>query len=274
MKLHPLALLAAMATLAIAPTASANIPVVTAATYCAEGAPAISWNVTMSNYTLYGTPTTDENYNVNVELSLDGGPWMLYQVGEVTFLNNHTFSGSATLPLGTLSARVRVIALGAWTSGRIVEVYEYATLSMTEAGAEVFELPQDCEPPPPPPPTNPGTGTPGYWKNHPEAWPVSSLVIGGVTYTQAELLGFLGGSTSRDVTRIMARAVIAAELNGLIGNDTSCIDAVLDDANAWLVVNPIGSGLKGSSDAWAVGGPIATTLDDYNNGLICAPHRG
>ena len=22
--------------------------------------------------------------------------------------------------------------------------------------------------------SNPGTGTPGYWKNHPEAWPVSS----------------------------------------------------------------------------------------------------
>ena len=32
--------------------------------------------------------------------------------------------------------------------------------------------------------TNPGTGTPGFWKNHPEAWPVSSVTVGGVTYTK------------------------------------------------------------------------------------------
>jgi len=29
--------------------------------------------------------------------------------------------------------------------------------------------------------TAPGTGTPGYWKNHPEAWPVEEITIGGVT---------------------------------------------------------------------------------------------
>src|SRR5687767_11271459 len=30
--------------------------------------------------------------------------------------------------------------------------------------------------------------TPGYWKNHPESWPVTSLTIGGQAYSQACLL--------------------------------------------------------------------------------------
>ena len=30
------------------------------------------------------------------------------------------------------------------------------------------------------PVTAPGTGTPGYWKTHPEAWPVPGLTVGGV----------------------------------------------------------------------------------------------
>src|SRR6185295_7670920 len=32
----------------------------------------------------------------------------------------------------------------------------------------------------------PGTGTPGYWKNHPAAWPVASITVGGITYTKAQ----------------------------------------------------------------------------------------
>jgi hypothetical protein len=36
---------------------------------------------------------------------------------------------------------------------------------------------------------NPGTGTPGYWKNHAEAWPVQFITVGGVTYTKAQAIG-------------------------------------------------------------------------------------
>ena len=35
----------------------------------------------------------------------------------------------------------------------------------------------------------PGTGTIGYWENHPEAWPVTELVIAGHVLSQSELLG-------------------------------------------------------------------------------------
>jgi len=32
----------------------------------------------------------------------------------------------------------------------------------------------------------PGTGTPGYWKNHPGAWPVQTIVVGGIEYTKTD----------------------------------------------------------------------------------------
>src|SRR5687767_14574445 len=45
MKVQPFAWLAAWVTLAIAPTAHAHLPVIDAATFCVEGAPAILWTV-------------------------------------------------------------------------------------------------------------------------------------------------------------------------------------------------------------------------------------
>src|SRR5678810_970304 len=35
------------------------------------------------------------------------------------------------------------------------------------------------------------TLTQGYWKNHPDAWPVSSLKLGTHTYTKDELIAIL-----------------------------------------------------------------------------------
>ena len=40
-----------------------------------------------------------------------------------------------------------------------------------------------------PPP--PGTGTPGYWKNHPDAWPVAVITIGGETYTKGDAIAIM-----------------------------------------------------------------------------------
>ena len=49
---------------------------------------------------------------------------------------------------------------------------------------------------------NPGTGTPGYWKNHPEAWPVATITVGGVTYTKAQAIAWLG-KVGKDKTTTM-----------------------------------------------------------------------
>lgn len=123
-----------------------------------------------------------------------------------------------------------------------------------------------------PPVRSPGTGTPGYWKNHPEAWPVDSLVIGGVTYTKAVILANMD-EDPKDKTTTIFRHLVAAKLNVLIGNDDSCIASTIAAADAWLASYPLGSRVKSSSLAWRQGEPLSRTLDNYNNGMLCAPAR-
>jgi hypothetical protein len=119
-----------------------------------------------------------------------------------------------------------------------------------------------------------GTGTPGYWKNHPDAWPVDEITVGGVTYTKDEAIALLGTPGKGDKTYDMFRALVPAILNVLIGNDPSCIADTIVAADAWLVTYPLGSGVKGKLWNTSGGEELQSTLDAYNNGLLCAPHRG
>ena len=119
----------------------------------------------------------------------------------------------------------------------------------------------------------PGTGTLGYWKNHPEAWPVQQITAGGRTYTQAQAISLMSSPGRGDKTYDLFKQLVAAKLNVLTGNDSSCIGATIAAADAWMAVYPPGSNVKASSSAWTVGGPLHQRLDDYNNGRLCAPHR-
>ena len=120
-----------------------------------------------------------------------------------------------------------------------------------------------------------GVGTPGFWKNHPEAWPVPTITIGGVTYTKAQAIALMQSATKTDKTYNMFEQLVAAKLNVLAGNEASCINGTIAAADLWMATyGPVGSDVKASSAAWAIGGPLATTLDKYNNGRLCAPSRG
>ena len=126
-----------------------------------------------------------------------------------------------------------------------------------------------------PPVCPPGTGTPGYWMNHPEAWPVEEITIGGEDYTTEEAIGYMGPGKG-DKTITMFKALVAAKLNVLIGNPSLCIAQTIDDADAWMAINgPVGGdGVRAKSDAWQVDGEqLYEELDLYNNGELCAPSR-
>lgn len=118
----------------------------------------------------------------------------------------------------------------------------------------------------------PGTGTPGYWKNHPEAWPVDTITIGCATYSKSKAIWWMNQSDG-DKTITLFRALVAAKLNILIGNDSSCIQSTIDAADTWLCKYKLGSGISGSSKAWKSGEPLYLALDKYNNGLMCCPAR-
>jgi len=81
--------------------------------------------------------------------------------------------------------------------------------------------------------TNPGTGTPGYWKNHPDAWPVAGITVGGVSYTKAQAITWLG-KVGKDKTTTMCSSLVPAMLNILIGNDGSCVSGAIAAGDAWM----------------------------------------
>jgi len=124
--------------------------------------------------------------------------------------------------------------------------------------------------PTPEPPMGNGTGTIGYWKNHPEAWPIGSVTLGGVTYTKNEAIAILKAAVKGDKTISMAKQLIAAKLNVADGNDASCIADTIDAADEWLSNH---GGVGAAQRQWDNGDLLHDELDAYNNGLLCAPHR-
>lgn len=120
--------------------------------------------------------------------------------------------------------------------------------------------------------SSPGTGTPGYWKNHPEAWPQPTITVGGVSYTVAQAISWMN-AVGGDKTITMFGSLVSATLNVLIGNDSSCVASTIAEADAWMSTRPVGSKVKASSVAWKLGEPLHRLMDNYNNGMLCAPHR-
>jgi hypothetical protein len=123
----------------------------------------------------------------------------------------------------------------------------------------------------------PGCGTPGYWVNHPEAWPVDCITLTNlevVTYTEEECLYWMGLPVKGDKTLTLFPAYVAAVLNVELGNCDCCIIEVLEEAEEWLIEYPPGSCVPASSCAWQCEGEcLYEWLDAYNNGLLCAPSR-
>ncbi len=189
--------------------------------------------------------------------------------GVTTTLENPLFSGEGpewdaesipvTVPAGATTVTVEALSQGDGSSNRP------ASFSWIVGSLSVPVTPAV--------PPSAGAGTPGYWRNHPEAWPVTSLTLGGTTYSQAQLLAILEQPKSRDMTYVIASQLIAAKLNVLIGADSSCISATISAADSWLATNKIGTNVSAGSAAWKHGEPLKNTLDAYNNGQLCAPAR-
>ncbi len=113
----------------------------------------------------------------------------------------------------------------------------------------------------------------GYWKTHPEAWPVSSLPLGGKSYAKTELLALLSSSSNGDASLILARQLIAAKLNIASGADPAAISATITHADGLLssFAGKLPYNVKTSS---ATGQAMVTdgkTLEDYNRGLLSCP---
>ena len=108
--------------------------------------------------------------------------------------------------------------------------------------------------------------TQGFWKNQPEDWPVTSLTLGTVTYTQAQLLTILGEPVRGNGLVSLSKQLIAAKLNQANGACVpAAVAAAITLADALIgsaIVPPVGSGFADPSATSA----LNTILDQYNNG--------
>jgi hypothetical protein len=165
----------------------------------------------------------------------------------------------------------------------VTEDSDFNTWVSTSGSDPVRSLRVDLElPADPPVQSGPGTGTPGYWKNHASAWPAAGVTVGGVLYANGgsgatiadaiKLMGKVGG----DKTVTIFSSLTSAKLNVAIGNNATCISATIAAADAWLATHPVGTKVSGSNPDWSgfeKGEFLHQQLDSYNNGLLCAPHR-
>ena len=105
------------------------------------------------------------------------------------------------------------------------------------------------------------TRTIGYWKTHPEAWPVTSIMIGEDTLTKAQAINVLNNANSKDTTYMLAAQLIAAKLN-LIAFTSNC--AAIGPANTFFNgAIDIGTNLSKAQKTQAT--TLITQLDTCNN---------
>lgn len=135
--------------------------------------------------------------------------------------------------------------------------------------------------------TTPGgdgcTYTQGYWKTHgpvgcvtgnnTNVWPVASLTLGSVVYTDLELCAILNKPAAGNGLIVLSHQLIAAKLNiangatpGAIAGDVAAADALIGG----LVVPPVGTGTLANSATSA----LTTALANYNEGAAGPGHCG
>ncbi len=113
--------------------------------------------------------------------------------------------------------------------------------------------------------------TQGFWKNHPEDWPVESLTLGTVPYTKAQCIQILQTPVKKNGLVALAHQLIAAKLNVIENADSSCISTYITQADALigdLSIPSVGNGKLTTKQASF----LNNVLDDFNNGRLCAPH--
>src|SRR5262245_5413966 len=113
----------------------------------------------------------------------------------------------------------------------------------------------------------------GFCKTHPAAWPVTSLTIGGTTYTQTQLLTILAVPVKGNATLILADQLIAELLNIANGVSSPLVSATIADAQSLLagvnLRNPAAVAPSSSSGQKMISD--AAFLDAYNSGAFTLP---
>jgi hypothetical protein len=116
-------------------------------------------------------------------------------------------------------------------------------------------------------------GGQGYWKNNKAGWPVTTLMLGTISYTQAQLMKILntavGTGNNADASLILADQLIAAKLS--VANGSPAVQHLTDSiaaADALIGGNLIPMKVKSNTVLGKKMISLATFLANYNNGAF------
>jgi hypothetical protein len=199
-----------------------------------------------------GSVQTTEGWKISKSTTGIAGPYTLLSQGEGNGANNVDDNVTVTtgLPLPTLNLVLKFEKNTA-ASGNLSTDNDYVVKSVTTSS----ETQEGC------------TFTVGYWKNHPEAWPVfATLALGSVNYTKAQLLSILNAPVKGNGLISLAHQLIAAKLNVYPGTNANINSA--DALIGALVVPPVGSGFLAPATTSA----LNTALTNFNEGLTGPGH--
>jgi hypothetical protein len=99
-------------------------------------------------------------------------------------------------------------------------------------------------------------------------WPVQSLTLGTVTYSESQLCAILNTPVVGNGLIDLAHQLIAAELNIANGADPSSIQATIDLANAMIGNLVVGTDTLPTSQT----SPLVAALDAFNTGTTGPGH--
>jgi hypothetical protein len=200
--------------------------------------------------------TVEALFPVRLSCPVETGVATTFATADVTATAGQDYlaaSGSLSLPAGTTTATIPVTVLSDYAP-EPVETFRVllgdvlpgwvVRLDTVGVGTIVF-----C------------ARSPGYWKTHPEVWPVQSLVLGGVTYNASGMMALLSYE-GPDASNHLARQLVATELNLLMGSSPAILP-VVSQAHAFLAAHPPGSKPSGAFKEQA--NAIKDQLDVYNN---------
>jgi hypothetical protein len=109
-----------------------------------------------------------------------------------------------------------------------------------------------------------------YWKNHLSSWPVMALTIGGLSYTQAQIVNLLQKPANGDISLAVFQQVVAVMLSAAHGANASVVQPTINGADDWLWDNPPNS--KPTGAAGDKGAIYAATLTNFSSGIVGPGH--
>ena len=212
--------------------------------------------------------TIGDNYQVCFDIKLSPIPsGTAKDISGCVAVTNNAGSFSATIPLmGAPSGDWTVTGEiflqdtttgGKGTCGGGLTTLPDGSCQVTVNGASSATL--DCPSP------NRCPLTQGFWKNHPGAWPVSSLTLGTVNYSESQLITILKTPVGGDASIILAYQLIAAKLNIANGSNPAPISSTITDADGDLDGGTIPQHVNASSTLGQDMTADASKLDSYNN---------